>query len=439
MTMHDVRYHIISGSDNTHILYCDSNYAIFNLDEQTAKVLLEKEKYHKSDEISSKIGLLPSIKEYRNNTSNLRSVDRITLCVSNDCNLRCKYCYALGGNYGATRGLMSKDIAKKFIEFCRKNFDHINKIVFFGGEPMLNTDIISFVCKEIKDLFASKAKPCPIFGLITNGTIHNSSAFYIIKKYMSYVTVSIDGPEAIHDKNRVYANGSGSYKKVEEFIKKISIIPNLYVSYEATFTNDAIKAGYNLLSLKNFFNTTLGINGVIVNDSHLDRCIEIQNISSITTEQIISSNFECLPASFWKILDLLVKRENNTYCNVGYRNFSVSSTGELYICHTVNEKKHCNIGSIKGKNLFNNTNDYQDIICSLDKNSINCKTCWCRNLCGGCTIDFFYKEVSNALSDIPNHDFCAFYRQYLEQILVLIARIRKNVVLWEHLLNKIKK
>ena len=32
--------------------------------------------------------------------------DRITLHISNDCNLRCKYCYASGGNYKMKRSLM---------------------------------------------------------------------------------------------------------------------------------------------------------------------------------------------------------------------------------------------------------------------------------------------------------------------------------------------
>ena len=42
-----------------------------------------------------------------------RVIDRITIHVSNDCNLRCKYCYASGGSYGKARSIMSTETAKK--------------------------------------------------------------------------------------------------------------------------------------------------------------------------------------------------------------------------------------------------------------------------------------------------------------------------------------
>lgn len=42
------------------------------------------------------------------NSNNNRVIDRITLHVSNDCNLRCRYCYALGGNYNQDRAFMNK-------------------------------------------------------------------------------------------------------------------------------------------------------------------------------------------------------------------------------------------------------------------------------------------------------------------------------------------
>ena len=61
------------------------------------------------------------------------TIDRITLHVSNDCNLRCKYCYATGGTYGKSRNLMSIETAKKFVDYCCENFKKVRNIVFFGG------------------------------------------------------------------------------------------------------------------------------------------------------------------------------------------------------------------------------------------------------------------------------------------------------------------
>jgi hypothetical protein len=41
------------------------------------------------------------------NISAKKSIGRMTLHVSNDCNLRWKYCYANGGNYNLSKELMS--------------------------------------------------------------------------------------------------------------------------------------------------------------------------------------------------------------------------------------------------------------------------------------------------------------------------------------------
>lgn len=87
------------------------------------------------------------------NTRN-RTIERITLHVSNDCNLKCKYCYANGGNYNQSRSLMTIDTARNFVNFCINQFDRIDKIIFFGGEPMLNLNAMNFICKKFKEYYS---------------------------------------------------------------------------------------------------------------------------------------------------------------------------------------------------------------------------------------------------------------------------------------------
>ena len=89
-----------------------------------------------------------------------KRIDRITVHVSNDCNLRCTYCYAQGGNYGLNRGLMTKEIAEQFVEFCINEFVEIDYIVFFGGEPLLNLEAMQIICDRFK--FYSTLNPQPI-------------------------------------------------------------------------------------------------------------------------------------------------------------------------------------------------------------------------------------------------------------------------------------
>jgi len=52
---------------------------------------------------------------------NGNAVVGLFLNVSNDCNLRCTYCYGDGGNYGSDRTLMTQDTAKKNIDYWFKH------------------------------------------------------------------------------------------------------------------------------------------------------------------------------------------------------------------------------------------------------------------------------------------------------------------------------
>ena len=144
--------------------------------------------------------------------------------VSNDCNLRCTYCYGQGGNYGASRCLMNSKTLKKSLEYCFKRFTPNEKIsiVFFGGEPLINSKII-FEAVEAINAFASKNGNTVRYSVTTNGTILNTELLNLFQKNDFIVTVSIDGGELIQNRNRPFATGKGSYdvisKNVEVMLK----------------------------------------------------------------------------------------------------------------------------------------------------------------------------------------------------------------------------
>jgi uncharacterized protein len=83
---------------------------------------------------------------------NKRSIDRITLHVTNVCNLKCKYCYADGGNYKLPESMMTLETASKFIDFCTTHFDNIKTIAFFVFFPLLNVKVIEYICKTFEKL-----------------------------------------------------------------------------------------------------------------------------------------------------------------------------------------------------------------------------------------------------------------------------------------------
>ena len=93
-------------------------------------------------------------------------------------------------------------------------------IIFFGGEPLLNYNLIKDVVTYAQDLIFKKNKQVG-FTMSTNGTIISSEIIKFLKEYDFAIQISLDGPKKIHDKNRYYANGKGSFEKVFQNIRKI--------------------------------------------------------------------------------------------------------------------------------------------------------------------------------------------------------------------------
>lgn len=142
---------------------------------------------------------------------------KYTLFVTQECNLRCSYCYI-----EKHPKVMSLNIAEKAIDFLFiKSLlvqEPIN-IGFFGGEPLLEVDRIQDMIQLIKD--HKFYDPDRIhLSLVSNGTIFNDEiADFLTKNNISF-GISCDGPSHIQDKFRVYKNGAGSSKIVEANIKK---------------------------------------------------------------------------------------------------------------------------------------------------------------------------------------------------------------------------
>jgi len=149
----------------------------------------------------------------------------ITFVVTEDCNLRCKYCYQVHKN---NKKAMSLDMAKQAVDFFLDNPDLFNADAviweFIGGEPLLEMDLINQITDYIKIQTYKKNHPwfnAYRFSISSNGTLyHKDNVRRFIKKNPKKfnVGISIDGTKAKHDLQRVYVNGRGSYDDVAKNI-----------------------------------------------------------------------------------------------------------------------------------------------------------------------------------------------------------------------------
>lgn len=125
------------------------------------------------------------------------------------CNFACKYCYV---DQEADKEKMTIETAEKMTEFLLNGRDRIT-IIWHGGEPLLMG--VDFY-KRIYDFQREKlTEGKMIKNLIqTNGSLLNDE-FVDFFKYADFkVGTSIDGPKEIHDMQRVYKDGRGTYDDV---------------------------------------------------------------------------------------------------------------------------------------------------------------------------------------------------------------------------------
>lgn len=368
----------------------------------------------------------------------VKHVSRITLHISNDCNLRCKYCYASGGNYNMKRSLMTVETAKRFIEFCIHTFDWIDNIVFFGGEPFLNPQIIKFVCEEFTRLHKEGIIAyCPQFGAITNGTLVSEKAFDLIEKYFSFITVSIDGPQAINDLNRIDRFGKGTFEQIKNFIVKAKSLPNLLLRYEATFTRQHLELGYTHPMLKKFFKSEFDLDGDVVNEHSLEQ----EQMYSISMDKPKNIDEE-YDSTFWSILSTIVEKSPKSMCPLASRILAISVDGDIFPCHMNTGEANCSLGNIFGGNIFNNREEFtqkQPGLYNKFKDNSVCNKCWSNKICGGCSRLWFYDEETHVYNIYPKKILCRSNNRYLEEKLFQIIHLWKNPKKWNEFVSELKK
>ncbi|MBU5310456.1 radical SAM peptide maturase, CXXX-repeat target family [Tissierella carlieri] len=145
---------------------------------------------------------------------NTQSIDFI---VTEDCNLRCKYCYIC---HKKADKVMSFDTAKKFIDYLFSDtFTREPGAIlgFIGGEPFLEVDLID----KIVDYFKMKSYISGSewwwnyrISITTNGINYSSPSVqrFIQKNHDKLsITITIDGTKEKHDLQRVFPSGKGSY------------------------------------------------------------------------------------------------------------------------------------------------------------------------------------------------------------------------------------
>lgn len=162
---------------------------------------------------------------------------RAVVVLNLDCNLACPYCYE-----DPFRGkhFMGYETADLFVEMVIR--DHITQgrdivLDLYGGEPLLSVQTI----KRIAEPLAAAAKEAGVTlscFLFTNGTLLSRPLVEeLLPLGLTGALITLDGPREIHDSQRPFVSGRGSFDLIVENIRSVRDLIEIQINGNYTEAN----------------------------------------------------------------------------------------------------------------------------------------------------------------------------------------------------------
>ncbi len=269
------------------------------------------------------------------------TIGNLTFIVTEDCQLRCKYCYICGKN---SINIMSFENAQKAIDNILVDpvFRKTDSVVcdFIGGEPFLEIDLIDKICDYFRLQTYVLDHPWFSFyrfSFATNGLLYDDVRVQnYIKKNRSHVSIgiSVDGTERKHDMQRIYPNGKGSYSDV---IKKVPLwIEQFAGRTKATIGHEDIPfIKESVLHLWNIGIKEISMNVVFedVWQDGDDTCLEDQmmQLADIILMEKLYDDYQCTLFQRYIGFAMSPVTENQNFCGAGLM-AAVSPGGNYHPC-----------------------------------------------------------------------------------------------------------
>ncbi|SEQ61621.1 uncharacterized protein SAMN04487977_1072 [Treponema bryantii] len=132
---------------------------------------------------------------------------RLTLATTLACNFRCSYCYEKE-NYKDV--IMTEELADKIIEFILMSKKESVSIEWYGGEPLLNINIIKYMNKKLKENNIKNTQT-----IVTNGYLLTKENIEMLHEYnISGIQITLDGDKDTHNKRRPHVTNPDSFSRI---------------------------------------------------------------------------------------------------------------------------------------------------------------------------------------------------------------------------------
>ena len=331
-------------------------------------------------------------------------VKALCLHIAHTCNLNCSYCFASQGKYHGERAVMSYEVGKRALDFLVENSGTRRnlEVDFFGGEPLLNFEVVKDLVKYARSIEKEKGKNFR-FTLTTNGILINDDVIDFSNKEMSNVVLSLDGRKEIHDRFRVDYAGNGSFDKiVPKFQKLVEARGGKNYYMRGTFTHANPDFLEDIKAMLDLGFTELSMEPVVCaagdpSELTAEDAVIVKEQYEKLAELMLERHREGRDFTFYHyMIDLkggpcIYKRISG--CGSGTEYMAVTPWGDLYPCHQFVGDEAFKLGDIY-LGVTNTEKQDEFARCNVYARP-ECRDCWARLYCsGGCAANAYHATGS---------------------------------------------
>lgn len=365
------------------------------------------------------------------------------MILSEQCNLACKYCF-LGNNDEEKRSQfvlesMTKETADKAIEFFVKQIklsgldyeDNKPVIIFYGGEPLMNYDMLVYIATKINGLREKEKCIKNIeLSMVTNGLLLNDERILKLKELGVSIGISVDGFNEVANKNRVDLAGNVVFSKILRTLDRCKEL-GANVSLSVTLSEETIKNRGDILDLvDNYGVQSFGFNIMMSSENFV-----LPESYNIEAAQFILDEFVELRKRGIYEDRIMRKLKSFSKAQVYFSDCAATAGGQIVIapngrvgiCHGCLYDKKYFVADIWDGD-FDATKDENYIEWSqlTPINKEECQYCPALGICGGgCPINAMNLKKGNTIHDLDER-FCVHSKMTLEFLIKDLYRIIKE-------------
>ncbi len=319
-------------------------------------------------------------------------VHALSLAIAQKCNLGCSYCYAQQGEFGGAAKDMAMENASRAVDLLLNGAEpgaRLN-LAFLGGEPLVNRRVLQATTKRAAELARARGVTLN-FSITTNGTLLTEADADFFEEHGFAVTVSLDGPREVHDAQRPFKSGKGSFDRIMERLQPLlSRQRRMQVSARVTVTpqnmalratlDEFVAAGFHSVGFSPMLSAPTGKGELQADDLEVMLGEMIDCGMEFERQSIAGVRYP-----FANMVNAMREIQRGTHrpypCGAGAGYLGVSADGDLAACHRFVGDDDGAMGSLDtGIDAGRRAQWLADRHVHRQE---PCTQCWARYMCGG--------------------------------------------------------